>query len=243
MPTPTTDAVRSRPPPSTAGSQRRPRPHLVDRAGRRRVRGHPPHGAALRGARADLARAPGHGSGLPPARPHPARPDPARQAARVPARGDPHDHRPLRRPARAAQPARVRARARSTSAAPTSSSAAATSTRPCPSSPSSSAAAAPTSTGSADRRPHGSTGKCADWQALSPRPMLGSRARAGQVACLLDGPGTVARPAAEVTGPDLGSSGVIRGPRVALRSGSRVEAIRGTRRSPPAWAPCPGRAG
>ena len=127
--------------------RRRTRPHLVDRRGRRRVRGHPPHGAALRGARADLAGAPRHGPGLPPSRPHPARPDPAGQAARVPARGDPHDHRPLRRPAGAAQPARVRARARSTSAVPTSSSAAATSTRRCPSSPSSSAAAAPTSAG------------------------------------------------------------------------------------------------
>ena len=46
--------------------------------------------------------------GLPPPRPHPAGPDPAGQAARLPARGDPHDHRPLRPAAGQGQPAGVR---------------------------------------------------------------------------------------------------------------------------------------
>ena len=71
------------PPPRMPGAPRRcrrpvaadePRPHLVDRAGGGRVRGHPPHGAALRGARPDLPRAARHDPGLPPPRPHPARP-------------------------------------------------------------------------------------------------------------------------------------------------------------------------
>ena len=88
-------------------------------------------------------------------------PHPARQAARVPARGDPHDHRPLRRPAGPAQPARVRPRpdrrtARRPRAAP-----ARPRRTPCPSSASSSAAAARTSAAWADPRSP---------RARSPRP-------------------------------------------------------------------------
>ena len=82
---------------------------LDDRADRRRVRRHPPHGAPLRGAGPHRPGATGHPAGLPPPRPHPPGPHPAWQAPGLPARGDPHDHRALRRPARQGQPAGVRA--------------------------------------------------------------------------------------------------------------------------------------
>ena len=108
-----------------------------------RVRGHPPHGAALRGPGPDLPRAARHDARLPPPRPHPARPHPARQAARLPAGGDPHDHRPLRRPRGEAGQLST-CWARSTSGGPTWSAAAGTSRTPSPSWASSSAGAGPT---------------------------------------------------------------------------------------------------
>ena len=96
-------------PAATAVDRAAPQEHLDDPRDRRRVRGDPPHRAALRGPRADHARAARHHPRLPPPRPHPAGPHPARQAARLPARGDPHDHRPLRPAAGQGQPAGVRA--------------------------------------------------------------------------------------------------------------------------------------
>ena len=119
-------------------------PDLDDRPDRRRVRRDASRRSPLRGPRPHHPRAAGDPAPLPPAGPDPAQPHPARQAAGLPARGDPHHHRPVRRTAGPARASSSTCSARSTCAAPTSSSGSRTSRTRSPSSASSHAGARPT---------------------------------------------------------------------------------------------------